>query len=47
MTAPRYDYIRSLQIGSRPGATSPLDDAVKKYLRANPPVPAVPGGPAR
>jgi general secretion pathway protein D len=43
VTAPRYDYIRDLQIGGRPGARSSLDDAVQNYLRANPPVPAAPG----
>ena len=47
VTAPRYDYIRDLQIGARPGAKSSLDDAVQNYLRANPPVAAPPGGPVR
>ena len=47
VTAPRYDYIRDLQIGARPGARSSLDDAVQNYLRANPPVPAPPGGAGR
>jgi general secretion pathway protein D len=46
VTAPRYDYIRNLQIG-RPGGRSSLDDAVQNYLRANPPVPTPPGGAAR
>jgi general secretion pathway protein D len=47
VTAPRYDYIRDLQLGSRPGAGSSLDDAVKNYLRANPPVATPPGGTGR
>ena len=47
VTAPRYNYIRDLQIGARPGAKSSLDDAVQNYLRANPPVSAPPGGPDR
>jgi general secretion pathway protein D len=47
VTAPRYDYIRDLQLGSRPGAGSSLDDAVKNYLRANPPVATPPGGAGR
>jgi general secretion pathway protein D len=46
ITAPRYDYIRNLQIG-RPGGRSSLDEAVQNYLRANPPVPAPPGGAQR
>jgi general secretion pathway protein D len=45
VTAPRYDYIRNLQIGGRPNGRSSLDDAVQNYLRANPPAPAVPGAP--
>jgi general secretion pathway protein D len=47
VTAPRYNYIRDLQIGARPGAKSSLDDAVQNYLRANPPVSVPPGGPDR
>jgi len=47
VTAPRYDYIRDLQIGARPGAKSSLDDAVQNYLRANPPVPSPAGGAGR
>jgi general secretion pathway protein D len=47
VTAPRYDYIRNLQTGGRPGGRSSLDDAVQNYLRANPPVPAVPNGESR
>jgi general secretion pathway protein D len=46
VTAPRYDYIRNLQTGGRPGAGNALDDAVRNYLHANPPVPA-PGGAPR
>lgn len=45
VTAPRYDYIRNLQTGGRPGGRSSLDDAVQNYLRANPPVPAPDGAP--
>jgi general secretion pathway protein D len=45
VTAPRYDYIRNLQIGGRPNGRSSLDDAVQNYLRANPPAPAAPGAP--
>jgi len=45
VTAPRYDYIRDLQIGGRPNGRSSLDDAVQNYLRANPPAPAAPGAP--
>jgi general secretion pathway protein D len=45
VTAPRYDYLRSLQLGTR--GTSSLDAAVQNYLRANPPSPAMPDGAAR
>jgi general secretion pathway protein D len=45
VTAPRYDYLRNLQLGTR-GASS-LDDAVLDYLRAIPPAPAVPDGAGR
>jgi general secretion pathway protein D len=47
VTAPRYDFIRNLQTGGRPGARSSLDEAVQNYLRANPPVPVEPNGAAR
>lgn len=47
VTAPRYDYIRNLQIGGRPGGRSSLDDAVQNYLHANPPVPTAPSGAPR
>jgi general secretion pathway protein D len=45
VTAPRYDYIRTLQTGGRPGAGSSLDDAVRNYLRTDPPVPGPSGAP--
>jgi general secretion pathway protein D len=45
VTAPRYDYLRNLQLGTR--GSSSLDDAVLDYLRTIPPAPAVPDGPSR
>jgi general secretion pathway protein D len=45
VTAPRYDYLRNLQLGTR--GTSSLDDAVLDYLRTIPPAPAVPDGTGR
>jgi general secretion pathway protein D len=45
VTAPRYDYLRSLQLGTR--GRSSLDDAVLDYLRTIPPAPAIPDGTGR
>jgi general secretion pathway protein D len=38
MTAPRYDYMRGLDGAARLGGISALEEAVRDYLRANPPV---------
>ena len=38
VTAPRYDYMRRQEIDARGDGISALEDAVRNYLRAEPPV---------
>jgi general secretion pathway protein D len=38
ITAPRYDYMRQQELNARPGIST-LEQAVREYMRANPPVP--------
>lgn len=44
-TAPRYDYLRSLQLGASRDGRSSLEETVREYLRANPPAAQPESGP--
>lgn len=46
VTAPRYDYMRQQEINARGDGISALEEAVRNYLRAEPPVASTPPAPS-